>query len=124
MTTVHRAAITVGFAPQPSECADPVNGSFAPEAAIRKSDGMAMSASHPTADMRRLRHYVHALTILPMLAVQDECREGRLAAVRISRPFVKRTIALSFTKQRPPSRAARLVGSRFRTFTTRLLDEV
>jgi hypothetical protein len=25
----------------------PANGSFAPEAAIRKSDGMAMSASHP-----------------------------------------------------------------------------
>jgi hypothetical protein len=38
MTTVHRAAITVGFAPQPSECADPVNGSFAPEAVIRRSN--------------------------------------------------------------------------------------
>ncbi len=64
----------------------------------------------------------HALTILPLLAVQDECREGRLAAVRISRPFVKRTIALSFTKQRPLSKAARLVGSRLRTFTTKLLS--
>lgn len=63
----------------------------------------------------------HALTILPLLAVQDECREGRLAAVRISKPFVKRTIALSFTKQRPLSKAARLVGSRLRTFATKLL---
>jgi LysR family nitrogen assimilation transcriptional regulator len=63
----------------------------------------------------------HALTVLPMLAVRDECREGRLAAVRISKPFVKRTIALSFTKQRPLSKAARLVGSRLRSFTTKLL---
>jgi DNA-binding transcriptional LysR family regulator len=63
----------------------------------------------------------HALTILPWLAVQDECREGRLSAVRISKPFVKRTIALSFTKQRPLSKAARLVGSRLRSFTTKLL---
>ena len=64
----------------------------------------------------------HALTILPMLAVQDECREGRLAAVRISRPFLKRTIALSFSKQRPVSKAARLVGSRLRMLTTKLLS--
>jgi LysR family nitrogen assimilation transcriptional regulator len=63
----------------------------------------------------------HALTILPMMAVQEECRSGLLVAVRISKPFVKRTIALSFTKQRPLSKAARLVGSRLRTFTTKLL---
>jgi hypothetical protein len=30
MTTVHLAAITVGFAPQPSESADPADGRFAP----------------------------------------------------------------------------------------------
>ena len=48
MTTVHGAAIAVGFVPQPSESADPADGRFAPrQAAIRKSDGMAMSASHP-----------------------------------------------------------------------------
>lgn len=62
-----------------------------------------------------------ALTILPALAVQDECGDGRLAAVRISKPFIKRTIALGFTKQRPLSKAARLVGSRLRVLTTQLL---
>jgi hypothetical protein len=36
MTTVHRAAIAVGFVPQPSESADPADGRFAPEAAGRK----------------------------------------------------------------------------------------
>jgi hypothetical protein len=35
-----------------------MNGRFAPTAAIRKSDEMEMSASHPTADIRRLRHHV------------------------------------------------------------------
>jgi hypothetical protein len=30
MTTVHRAAIAVGFVPQPSESADPADGRFAP----------------------------------------------------------------------------------------------
>jgi hypothetical protein len=36
MTTVHRAAIAVGFVPQPSESADPADGRFAPEAVGRE----------------------------------------------------------------------------------------
>ena len=36
MTTVHRAAIAVGFVPQPSESADPADGRFAPTTAIKQ----------------------------------------------------------------------------------------
>jgi hypothetical protein len=35
-----------------------VNGRFAANSGHSKSDGMAMPASHPTADMRRRRHHV------------------------------------------------------------------
>lgn len=62
-----------------------------------------------------------AFTILPELAVREEQKAGRLAAVRIERPAIKRTIAQGFTKHRPLSRAARFVGSRLRELTTDLL---
>ncbi|KAK48658.1 LysR family transcriptional regulator [Caballeronia jiangsuensis] len=62
-----------------------------------------------------------AFTILPELAVREEQRTGRLAAARIERPAIKRTIALGFTRQRPLSKAARFVGARLRELATGLL---
>jgi hypothetical protein len=41
---------------------------FAPTAAIRKSDEMEVSASHPTSDMRRLRHHVRKVPNADILA--------------------------------------------------------
>lgn len=62
-----------------------------------------------------------AFTILPELAVREEQKAGRLAAMRIERPAIKRTIALGFTRQRPLLKAARFVGSRLRELTSELL---
>ncbi|BCZ84618.1 LysR family transcriptional regulator [Paraburkholderia terrae] len=62
-----------------------------------------------------------AFTILPELAVREELRVGRLAAARIERPAIRRTIALGFTRQRPLLKAARFVGSRVRDLATNLL---
>lgn len=55
-----------------------------------------------------------AFTLLPLMAVVKEVAHGDLAASRIVRPSLKRTIALSLTKQRPVSKAARLVATRIR----------
>jgi len=65
----------------------------------------------------------HAFTILPKLAVIEDVRDGKLDAIRIHNPEIMRTIALSFTSQRPLSKAARLVGSRVRELTQVLLAE-
>jgi hypothetical protein len=43
--------------------------------------------------------------------------------MRNQQPAISR-LSLSFTKQRQLSKAARLVGSRLRTFTTKLFREV
>ena len=65
-----------------------------------------------------------AFTILPLLAVSQEVAEGRLTALKIASPAIRRTIALSITKQRPLSRAARLTVTRIRTLATELLHSV
>ncbi|WP_434033880.1 LysR family transcriptional regulator [Cupriavidus sp. a3] len=62
----------------------------------------------------------HAMTILPLLAVDDEVAEGRLAAVEIVDPDLLRSIALGVTQHHPLSRAARLVLSRLRALVPRV----
>jgi DNA-binding transcriptional LysR family regulator len=63
-----------------------------------------------------------AFTILPLLAVRQEVSEGRLSATRIVNPGIRRTIALSITKQRPLSRAARITVARVRKLVSELLE--
>ncbi|MGB3291208.1 MAG: LysR family transcriptional regulator [Burkholderiaceae bacterium] len=63
----------------------------------------------------------HAFTLLPMQAIKEEVDSGRLAAARLDKPALRRTVALSFTRQRPLSRAARLVGTRAREMVSALL---
>lgn len=63
----------------------------------------------------------HAFTLLPLLAIKDELDAGKLAATQIDRPVIRRTVALSFTRHRPLSKAARLVGARVRELVSGLI---
>lgn len=56
----------------------------------------------------------HACTLLPLMAVKEEIAAGTLAAARIVRPGIRRTIALALATHRPLSRAARFVAGRLR----------
>ncbi|WP_454724858.1 MULTISPECIES: LysR family transcriptional regulator [Cupriavidus] len=54
----------------------------------------------------------HAMTILPLLGVDDEIRAGQLGALEIRKPEIPRTIAIGITRHHPLSRAARYVLAR------------
>jgi LysR family nitrogen assimilation transcriptional regulator len=62
-----------------------------------------------------------AFTVLPLLAVQEDVQRGLLDAVPISKPDIKRTIALAFTRHHPLSKAARVVGGYVRELAKPLL---
>lgn len=64
-----------------------------------------------------------AHTILPLMAVREEVDESRLVALRIVAPAIRRTIALSVTRQRPLSRAGRLTVSRLRALVSGFLED-
>jgi len=63
----------------------------------------------------------HAFTLLPVTAIREELLAGTLAAVRVARPGIRRTIALSLTRHHPLSQGARLVASRVRHLAVQLL---
>jgi LysR family nitrogen assimilation transcriptional regulator len=63
----------------------------------------------------------HAFTLLPKTAVVQEVASGLLGACRVASPGIRRTIALSLTRQRPLSEGARLVASRVRLLASALL---
>lgn len=63
----------------------------------------------------------HAFTLLPATAVREELLAGTLTAVRVVRPGIRRTIALSLTRHHPLSQGARLVASLVREFAVQLL---
>jgi len=63
----------------------------------------------------------HAFTLLPRTAVEQEISAGVLSACRVTNPGIRRTIALSLSRQRPLSEGARLVASRMRLLATGLL---
>lgn len=62
-----------------------------------------------------------ALTLLPRLAVVDEVVAGRLRAVKVVRPAIPRTIALSLATHRPMSKTARFVAGRLRQLSASVL---
>ena len=62
-----------------------------------------------------------AFTLLPLMAVSQEVANGSLAVAQIVRPGIQRTIALSLTKQRPMSKAARLEAARIRQLAVPIL---
>lgn len=66
----------------------------------------------------------HAFTLLPITAVAQEVAAGVLTACRVTSPGIRRTIALSLTRQRPLSEGARLVASRVRLLASRLLTDL
>lgn len=63
----------------------------------------------------------HALTLLPLTAIGSELESGVLGAVKLVSPAIKRTIALSLTRNRPMSEGGRLVASRVGSIATALL---
>lgn len=63
----------------------------------------------------------HAFTLLPATAIREELIAGTLTAVRVVRPGIRRTIALSLTRHHPLSQGARLVASLVREFAVELL---
>jgi DNA-binding transcriptional LysR family regulator len=63
----------------------------------------------------------HAFTLLPRTAVEQEVAAGVLRACRVTNPGIRRTIALSLSRQRPLSEGARLVASRVRLLASGLL---
>lgn len=63
----------------------------------------------------------HAFTLLPATAIREELAAGTLAAARVVRPGIRRTIALSLTRHHPLSQGARLVASRVRDLAVQLL---
>jgi LysR family nitrogen assimilation transcriptional regulator len=64
-----------------------------------------------------------AFSFLPLLAVDEEVAMGRLAALPISDPGMRRTISLGLTRHHPLSKAARLVASRTRALTIHMLAQ-
>ncbi|MBT9466360.1 LysR substrate-binding domain-containing protein [Hydrogenophaga sp.] len=66
----------------------------------------------------------HAFTLLPITAVAQEVKAGVLDACCVKSPSIRRTIALSLTRQRPLSEGARLVASRVRLLALGLLSEL
>ncbi|PTT33595.1 hypothetical protein DBR23_29040 [Acidovorax sp. HMWF018] len=64
----------------------------------------------------------HAFTLLPITAVAQEVEAGVLSACRVTSPGIRRTIALSLTRQRPLSEGARLVVTRLRLLVSKLLS--
>jgi len=66
----------------------------------------------------------HAFTLLPITAVAQEVAAGVLTACKVTSPGIRRTIALSLTRQRPLSEGARLVASRVRLLASGLLAEL
>lgn len=66
----------------------------------------------------------HAFTLLPITAVTQEIALGLLSACRVTSPGIRRTIALSLTRQRPLSEGARLVASRVRLLASGLLADL
>lgn len=66
----------------------------------------------------------HAFTLLPITAVTQEIALGLLSACRVTSPGIRRTIALSLTRQRPLSEGARLVASRVRLLASGLLADI
>jgi len=62
-----------------------------------------------------------ALTLLPRLAVKEELDAGALRAVKVVRPAIPRTIALSLATHRPMSKAARFIAARLRQLAVQVL---
>jgi LysR family nitrogen assimilation transcriptional regulator len=63
----------------------------------------------------------HAFTLLPLMAVREELAAKTLTASQITRPAIKRTIALSLSTHRPLSKAARFVATRLRKLASKVL---
>lgn len=66
----------------------------------------------------------HAFTLLPITAVAEEVKAGALSACRVVGPGIRRTVALSLTRQRPLSEGARLVATRVRVLASKLLSDL
>jgi DNA-binding transcriptional LysR family regulator len=74
-----------------------------------------------SASMKDVARSGHAFTLLPLMAVQEEIALRYLAASRVVKPGIARTVVLATTTQRPLSRAARHVASCVRKLAPRLI---
>jgi LysR family nitrogen assimilation transcriptional regulator len=62
-----------------------------------------------------------AYTLLPLMAVKEELKQGKLVAIPVVRPSILRTIVIAVTTQRPMSLAARHVVNRIRKLSPKLV---
>jgi len=85
---------------------------------VRLDVVMSVDSSSGMKDVARSGH---AYTLLPLMAVQEEIARGTLAAARVVKPGIRRTVALALTTQRPLSRAARHVAARIRALAPPLV---
>ncbi len=83
---------------------------------------VAMEVDTATA-MKDVAASGHALTLLPLTAVAQEVAAGELVACRVTHPGIRRTIALSLSRQRGLSEGARLVASRVRILASQLIAD-
>nr|WP_222622644.1 LysR family transcriptional regulator [Ramlibacter albus] len=85
---------------------------------VRLEVAMSLDGAGSMKDVARSGH---AYTLLPMMAVHEELERGTLAAARVIKPGIRRTIAMALSTQRPLSRAARHVASRIRALAPALV---
>jgi DNA-binding transcriptional LysR family regulator len=62
-----------------------------------------------------------AYTLLPLMAVKEELKQGKLVAIPVVKPSILRTIVLAVTSQRPMTLAARHVANRIRKLSPKLV---
>lgn len=73
--------------------------------------------------MKEIAASGHALTILPWLAVESDLERLDLSYSRIVKPEIKRIVAMTYSTQRPLTKAAKYVSSRIKSIITGVLKD-
>lgn len=71
--------------------------------------------------MKEIAASGHALTILPWLAVDNDLERLDLSYSRIIKPEIKRTVAMTYSTQRPITKAAKHVSNRIKLIISEVL---
>jgi hypothetical protein len=83
MTTVHRAAIAVGFVPQPSESADPADGRFAPQASVPEKSAFDLDRATTSSEGRRPGGQIQGLSQAAIAEIKRFDPDGVHDAVKL-----------------------------------------
>jgi len=71
--------------------------------------------------MKEIAASGHALTILPWLAINNDLERLNLSYSRIIKPEIKRMVSMTYSTQRPMSKAAKYVAARIKRITSEIL---